>query len=168
MHTKLSTVIYLYIQLSICIWLLLIYLFFLIFIICVFFSVTVILLHCGSFCHENKFLVCVNIPGNKPHYDYDFKQSLVVSFSLTSKFVIKQHASLFLKCLFALDSEFQLPLVLPHTHREAFSPCGSVQPAGPLPASPHVRAHYSWSNVLLHATQNLPAGAFSSCPAINN
>ncbi len=34
-------------------------------------SVTVILLHCGSFCHENKFLVCVNIPGNKAHSDSD-------------------------------------------------------------------------------------------------
>ncbi len=71
-HTKLSTVIYLYIQLSICILLLLIYLLFLIiFIICVFCSVAVILLRCGSFCHENKFLVCVNIPGNKAHSDSD-------------------------------------------------------------------------------------------------
>ncbi len=70
--TKLSTVIYLYIQLSICILLLLIYLFFLIlFIICVFCSVTVILLRCGSFCHENKFHVCINIPGNKAHSDSD-------------------------------------------------------------------------------------------------
>ncbi len=34
-----------------------------------FFHVTVILLHCGSFCHKNKFLVCVNIPGNKAHSD---------------------------------------------------------------------------------------------------
>ncbi len=34
-------------------------------------SVTVILLHCGSFCHENKFLVCVNIPGNKAHSESD-------------------------------------------------------------------------------------------------
>ncbi len=34
-------------------------------------SVTVILLHCGSFCHENKFLVCVNIPGNKADSDSD-------------------------------------------------------------------------------------------------
>ncbi len=33
------------------------------------FVVTVILLHCGSFCHENKFLICVNIPGNKAHSD---------------------------------------------------------------------------------------------------
>ncbi len=24
-----------------------------------------------SFCHENKFLVCVNIPGNKAHSDFD-------------------------------------------------------------------------------------------------
>ncbi len=28
-------------------------------------SVTVILLHCGRFCHEHKFLVCVNIPAIK-------------------------------------------------------------------------------------------------------
>ncbi len=34
-------------------------------------SVTVILLHCGSFCHENKFLLCVNIPGNKAQSDFD-------------------------------------------------------------------------------------------------
>ncbi len=34
-------------------------------------SVVVILLHCGSFFHENKFLVCVNIPGNKAHSDSD-------------------------------------------------------------------------------------------------
>ncbi len=33
-----------------------------------FYSLTVILLH---FCHENKFLVCVNIPGNKAHSDSD-------------------------------------------------------------------------------------------------
>ncbi len=26
--------------------------------------ITVILLHCGSFCHKNKFLVCVNISRN--------------------------------------------------------------------------------------------------------
>ncbi len=32
-------------------------------------SVAVILLHCSSFYHENKFLVCVNIPGNKAHSD---------------------------------------------------------------------------------------------------
>ncbi len=32
--------------------------------------VTDILLHCGSFCHENKFLVCVNMPGNKADSDY--------------------------------------------------------------------------------------------------
>ncbi len=43
----------------------------LLFIICAFCSVTVILLHCGSFCHENKFLVCVNISGNKAHSDSD-------------------------------------------------------------------------------------------------
>ncbi len=65
-HTKLSIVIYLYIQLSICILLFPIYLFhFYYFIIYVFCSVTVILLHWGSFCHENKFLVCVNITGIK-------------------------------------------------------------------------------------------------------
>ncbi len=38
-------------------------------------SVTVLLLHCGSFCHENKFLVCVNIPSNKAHSDSDSKKS---------------------------------------------------------------------------------------------
>ncbi len=37
--------------------------------LCFFGSVTVILLHCGSFCHKNKFLVCVNIPGNKADSD---------------------------------------------------------------------------------------------------
>ncbi len=52
---------------NICILLFLNYLFFLIllFIICFFCSITLILLHCGSFCHKNRFLVCVNIPGNK-------------------------------------------------------------------------------------------------------
>ncbi len=66
LHTKLSIVIYLYIQLSICIPYLRVlfnssfyYLFF----------CSVTLLHCGSFCHENKFLICVNIPGNKAHSD---------------------------------------------------------------------------------------------------
>ncbi len=29
------------------------------------------LLRCGSFCHENKFLICVNIPGNKANSDSD-------------------------------------------------------------------------------------------------
>ncbi len=34
------------------------------------FSVTVILLHCGSFSHKkNKILVCVNMPGNKADSD---------------------------------------------------------------------------------------------------
>ncbi len=33
--------------------------------------VTVILLHSGSFHHENNFLICVNIPGNKVHSDSD-------------------------------------------------------------------------------------------------
>ncbi len=42
-----------------------------------FYSVTVILLHCGSFCHENKFLVCVNIPGNKAHSDSDSDAAVV-------------------------------------------------------------------------------------------
>ncbi len=62
-----------YIQLSICILLFLVYLLFLIllFYLC-FCSVPVILLHCGSFCHKNKFLVCVN---NKAHSDSDFKIS---------------------------------------------------------------------------------------------
>ncbi len=32
------------------------------------------LLHCGSFGHENKFLVCVKIPGNK---DYSDSEGLV-------------------------------------------------------------------------------------------
>ncbi len=34
-----------------------------------YFFVTVVLLHCSSFCHENKFLICVNIPGNKADSD---------------------------------------------------------------------------------------------------
>ncbi len=56
---------------NICILLFLNYLFFLIllFIICFFCSITLILLHCGSFCHKNRFLVCVNIPGNKADSD---------------------------------------------------------------------------------------------------
>ncbi len=29
------------------------------------------MLHCSSFCHVNKFLVCVNIPDNKAHSDSD-------------------------------------------------------------------------------------------------
>ncbi len=41
------------------------------FIIFVFCSVAVTLLHCGGFCHENKFVACVNIPGNKAHSDSD-------------------------------------------------------------------------------------------------
>ncbi len=45
-------------------------------------SVAVILLHCGSFCHENKFLVCVNIPGNKAHSDSDSDLCLCVMESL--------------------------------------------------------------------------------------
>ncbi len=65
-HTKLSIVIYMYIQLSICILLFLVYLFFL---LSVFLFFTVILLHCLSFWHE--FLVCVNIPGNKALSDSD-------------------------------------------------------------------------------------------------
>ncbi len=77
-HTKLSIVIYLYIQLSICILLFRIYLFFF---LSVPYSVTVILLHCVNFCHENKFHVCVNIPSNKAHSDSD---SDYVSFILMS------------------------------------------------------------------------------------
>ncbi len=73
-----------YIQLSICILLFLVYLLFLIllFYLC-FCSVPVILLHCGSFCHKNKFLVCVNITANKAHSDSDFEIS--DSDSVTSK-----------------------------------------------------------------------------------
>ncbi len=41
------------------------------FTICVSCPVTVILLHCESFFHENKFLVCVSMPGNKAHSDSD-------------------------------------------------------------------------------------------------
>ncbi len=29
-----------------------------------------------SFCHQNKFLVCVTIPGNKAHSDSDYKNPL--------------------------------------------------------------------------------------------
>ncbi len=43
-------------------YLLVLFLFFYYLCIC---PVTVILLHCGSPCHENKFLVCVNIHLNK-------------------------------------------------------------------------------------------------------
>ncbi len=39
-----------------------------------FLSVTVILLHCGSFCHENKLPVYVNISCNKAHSDYYSKK----------------------------------------------------------------------------------------------
>ncbi len=65
-HTKLSIVIYLYIQLSICILLFLIYLLFfiLIFYYLCFCSVTVILLHCVSFCHENKYIKTNQIKSN--------------------------------------------------------------------------------------------------------
>ncbi len=65
LYIQLSIVIYLYIQLSICIncihLLFLIYFCIVLFIIFVFCSVTVILLHCGSLCHENKFLIYVHI-----------------------------------------------------------------------------------------------------------
>ncbi len=51
-HTTFQMCTYLYIQLSICLLLFLIHLlYFYYFIICVFCPVTVILLHCGSFCH---------------------------------------------------------------------------------------------------------------------
>ncbi len=56
------------------------------FIICVFCFVTVILLHCSSFCHENKFLLCINIPGIKAHSDSE-KSSLKIIAIL----VISQH-----------------------------------------------------------------------------
>ncbi len=65
LYIQLSIVIYLYIQLSICIncihLLFLICFLIVLFIILVFCSVIAILLHCGSFCHENKFLVCVKL-----------------------------------------------------------------------------------------------------------
>ncbi len=35
------------------------------------FLFSLILLHCRSFCHENIFLIYVNIPGNKAHFDSD-------------------------------------------------------------------------------------------------
>ncbi len=69
-HTKLSIVIYLYVQ---CYQFVYCYSLFtysiFILLLSVFCLVTVILLHCGSSCHENKCLVCVNIPGNKAHSD---------------------------------------------------------------------------------------------------
>ncbi len=48
-----------------------VYLYIIIFIICV------LSCHCHSvalwsFCHQNKFFVCVNIPGNKANSDSDF------------------------------------------------------------------------------------------------
>ncbi len=72
-HTKLSIVIYLYIQLYICILLFLIYLLFFILLFIISFLL-LLFFHCHyvalwSFCHENKFLVCVNIPGNKADSD---------------------------------------------------------------------------------------------------
>ncbi len=67
-HPKLSIVIYLYIQLYICVKLFLILFNSSFYYLC-FCSVTDILLHCSSFYHKNKFLVCVNIPGNKAHSD---------------------------------------------------------------------------------------------------
>ncbi len=39
--------------------------------------VTVILFHRRSFCHENNFLVCINIPDNKAHSDSDMICSLM-------------------------------------------------------------------------------------------
>ncbi len=35
---------------------------------------SVILLHCESFSHENKFLVCVNTPDNKAHSDSEMSK----------------------------------------------------------------------------------------------
>ncbi len=70
-NTKLSIVIYLYTIVNLYIVIPYLLVLFLLFYYLCFCPVTVILLHCGSFYHENKFLVCVNIPGNIAHSDSD-------------------------------------------------------------------------------------------------
>ncbi len=51
------------------------------FLLSVSYPVAVILLHCGSFCHYNKFLVCVNNHINKAHsHSHSFTDSFSDSF----------------------------------------------------------------------------------------
>ncbi len=80
-HTKLSTVIRIPVHTIVNLYIVIPYLLVLFnssfYYLCFFCSVTVILLHYSSFCHENKFLVCVNIPDNKAHSDSDSDSDLI-------------------------------------------------------------------------------------------
>ncbi len=54
--------------------------FYFLFLLSVFFcSVTVVLLHYGSFCHENKLIVCANIPGNKADSDTQYRAVAIIA-----------------------------------------------------------------------------------------
>ncbi len=76
-----------------------------------FHSVTVILLHCGSFCHENKFLVCVNIHGNKAHSDSDF---MCTSDRIHGTFRTykKKKKMLILKIIYSIISNWKMQQIL--------------------------------------------------------
>ncbi len=76
------------------------YFYFFFFYLC-FCSVSVILLHCGSFCHKNKFLVCVNIPGNKAYSDSEYEVNSASNvFSASNAFL----CSLYLIIYFYMSS----------------------------------------------------------------
>ncbi len=57
------------------------------------------MLHCGSFCHENKFLVCVNIPCNKAHCDSDIIKIQFYIFRKICLIEVKKNATKNLICL---------------------------------------------------------------------
>ncbi len=58
------------------------------------------MLHCGSFCHENKFLVCVNISCNKAHCDSDIIKIQCLIYLEKYVFIeVKKNATKNLICL---------------------------------------------------------------------
>ncbi len=61
------------------------------------------MLHCVSFCHENKFPVCVNIPANKADSDSDSVHCLAVNGTVTSLPVFTQNI---LKCVLKTNKDF--------------------------------------------------------------
>ncbi len=68
------------------------------------YSVTVILLHCNSFCHGNKFLEYVNIPGNKVNSDSDQTvwEMILIPYSPCSE-LFSQMVEKFFFCLLGRD-----------------------------------------------------------------
>ncbi len=92
---QMLTSVYLFTQLPIFKLLFLIYLFlfYYSFYYVFFCSVNVILLHCGSFCHENKFLVCVNIPGNKAHSDSEKKNMIPCPWTCPEQSAVSKHVN---------------------------------------------------------------------------